>query len=103
VYAVIRTGGKQYRVAPGDEISVEKIAAEVGDSVDLAAVMLVGDDGDVTIGGDVDGTTVAATVVEHGRGEKIRVFTYKNKTRQRRRKGHRQDYTKVRIDSVPSS
>jgi large subunit ribosomal protein L21 len=102
VYAVIETGGKQYRVQPGDEVRVEKLDAEVGDNVELRAVMLVDDDGDVTVGGDLDGQAVAATVTEHGRGEKLRVFTYKNKTRQRRRLGHRQPYTTIRIESVPS-
>ncbi len=102
MYAVIETGGKQYRVEPGDELRVEKLDAEVGDSVDLRPVMLVGDDGDVAVGGTLDGKAVAATVTEHGRGEKLRVFTYKNKTRQRRRLGHRQPYTTIRIDSVPS-
>ncbi len=102
VYAVIRTGGKQYRVAAGDEIEVEKLSGDVGDSVELPAVMLVADSGDVTVGPDVDGRTVTATITDHGKGDKIRVLRYKNKTRQRRRQGHRQRFTRVKIDSLPS-
>jgi large subunit ribosomal protein L21 len=102
VYAVIATGGKQYRVTPGDEIEVEKVSGDVGETIDLRAVLVVGEDGAVTVGPDVEGHTVPATITEHGRGPKIRVFTYKNKTRQRRHLGHRQPYTRLRIESVPS-
>jgi large subunit ribosomal protein L21 len=102
VYAVIETGGKQYRVAAGDEIRVEKLDGDVGDAVDLRPVLLVGDDGGVVAGTEIGDRTVSATIVGHGRGKKIRVFTYKNKTRQRRTQGHRQAYTTVKIEGVPS-
>ncbi len=100
MYAVIATGGKQYRVEAGDELEVEKLDGEVGDDVDLTPVMLVDDDGDVTVGEDLDGTTVPATITEHGRGDKITVFTYKNKTRQRRKQGHRQPYTTIKVGNL---
>jgi large subunit ribosomal protein L21 len=102
VYAVIESGGKQYRVAPGDEVRVEKLDGDVGAQVELRAVLVVADDGEVRAGSDLGGKAVEATITAHGRGDKIRVFTYKNKTRQRRRKGHRQDFTTVKIESVPS-
>ena len=99
-YAVIATGGKQYRVAPGDEITIEKLDGAVGDSVELPAVMVVGDGGDVTVGKDVDGKTVTATITGHDQGPKIRIFTYKNKTRQHKRGGHRQQRTTIKIDAI---
>jgi len=99
-YAVIATGGKQYRVAPGDQITVEKLAGAVGDSVELPAVMVVGEDGALTVGRDADGRTVTATITGHDKGPKIRVFTYKNKSRQHKRGGHRQHRTTVKIDTV---
>jgi large subunit ribosomal protein L21 len=99
VYAVIATGGKQYRVEPGQELIVEKLAGEVGDSLDLQAVMVVDGD-DVTAGKDVADRTVKATIVGHDKGPKIRVFTYKNKSRQHKRRGHRQQRTSIRIDEI---
>ena len=100
MYAVIATGGKQYRVTPGQQLTVEKIDAAVGDSLDLPAVLVVDDEGAVTAGSDLSGRTVAATVTEHGLGDKIRVFTYKNKSRQHKRRGHRQPRTTITIDSI---
>lgn len=99
-YAVIATGGKQYRVAPGDEVTIERLNGEVGDAVELDAVMLVGDGGDVTVGKDAAGKTIKATITGHDKGPKIRVFTYKNKSRQHKRGGHRQMRTTVKIDSI---
>ena len=100
MYAVVATGGKQYRVEPGQELTVEKLAGDVGASVTLPAVMVVDDEGAVTTGKDVADRTIAATITGHGRGERIRVFTYKNKTRQRKRRGHRQHNTTIRIDDI---
>lgn len=99
MYAVIATGGKQYRVAPGDEITVEKLDGEVGASVSFPALM-VADDGNVTAGEAVAGRTVSATITEHKRSAHVRVFTYKNKSRQHKRRGHRQHQTVVKIDSI---
>lgn len=100
MFAVIATGGKQYRVTEGQQLTVEKLDLAVGDSVDLPAVLVVGDDGAVTAGPDVDGRTVSATVTSHSLGDKIRVFTYKNKSRQHKRRGHRQQRTTITIDSI---
>lgn len=98
-YAVIATGGKQYRVEPGQKLTVEKLDGAVGDTVELPAVMVVDDSG-VTAGSDVAGRTVTATITEHGRGDKIRVFNYKNKSRQHKRRGHRQLQTTITVDSI---
>jgi large subunit ribosomal protein L21 len=100
VYAVIATGGKQYRVEPGQELTVEKLDGAVGDAVELRPVMIVADNGDVTTGTDLDGRAVKATITDHGQGRKIRVFTYKNKSRQHKRRGHRQLQTTVTIDEI---
>jgi large subunit ribosomal protein L21 len=100
VYAVVATGGKQYRVQPGQELTVEKLAGEVGATVDLRPVLVVDDEGAVTTGADLDGRTVGATITGHGKGKYIRVFTYKNKSRQHKRRGHRQPQTTIRIDAI---
>lgn len=99
MYAVIATGGKQYRVEPGQEVTVERLAGDVGDAVELTPVLVV-DDGGVTAGGDLDGRAVKATITGHDRAPRIRVFTYKNKSRQHKRRGHRQHRTTVRIDEI---
>jgi large subunit ribosomal protein L21 len=100
VYAVIATGGKQYRVQPGQEVTVEKLAGDIGDAIDLVPLMVVGDDGAVTTGGDLGDRAIKATITGHDRGPKIRVFTYKNKSRQHKRRGHRQHRTIVRIEEI---
>ena len=100
MYAVIATGGKQYRVEPGEQLTVEKLDGDVGASVELRPVMIVDDSGSVTAGGDLEGRSVKATITDHGRGTKIRVFTYKNKSRQHKRRGHRQHQTTIRIDEI---
>lgn len=100
MYAVIATGGKQLRVEPGQQVRVEALPGEVGDTVALRPVLVVDDAGAVTSGGGLAGRTVAATITAHDRDPRIRVFSYKNKTRQRKRRGHRQHRTVVRIDSV---
>ncbi len=99
MYAVIATGGKQYRVEPGQQITVERLDGEVGDRVTLPAVMVV-DGEEVTVGGDVEGRSVTATITGHDKAPRIRVFTYKNKSRQHKRRGHRQHRTNLRIDSI---
>lgn len=103
MYAVVATGGKQYRVKEGDTLDVEKLDAGADETVMLRPVMLV-DDGDVTVGSDALATAaVTATVVDHHRGPKIRIFKYKNKTGYRRTAGHRQPLTRVRIDRISAS
>lgn len=100
IYAIVRSGGKQYRVEPSQTLDVERIDAEVGSKVDLG-VLLLGGDGETKVGTPLlDGVKVVAEVVEHGRGPKIRVFKYKNKTRYRRRQGHRQGYTRLTIREI---
>lgn len=100
MYAVIATGGKQYRVEPGQTLTVEKLPGEVGDTVELSAVLIVDDAGAVAAGGTLVDRKVTATITEHDRGPKVRVFTYKNKTRSRKRRGHRQHRTTIRIDEI---
>lgn len=102
MYAVIETGGKQYRVAPGQEVLVEKLPAEPGDEWELSrCLMVVGDEGDTRVGSPyVDGAKAVATVVSQERGEKILVFKYKPKSNYRRRQGHRQYLTRLRIDRI---
>lgn len=100
MYAVIATGGKQYRVEPGMELTVEHLSGEVDDTVELRPVMVVDDEGAVTAGKDLGDRAVKATITGHGRGAKVRVFTYKNKSRQHKRRGHRQHQTTIKIDSI---
>jgi len=101
VYAIIRTGGKQYRVQAGDVVHVERLAAAVGASVTLDDVLLIGDEGSTRIGSPrVENATVPGTVVEQDRDAKIRIFKYKKRKHYRRTKGHRQSFTAVRIDRV---
>ena len=101
MYAVIRSGGKQYRVAPGQTIRLEKVAGEVGAKVELGNVLLVENDGNVQLGNPlVANAKIEATVVEHDRAKKILVFKKRRKKQYRRTHGHRQDYTSVRIDNI---
>lgn len=102
MYAVIQTGGKQYSVSPGDLVRVEKLKGDVGSTVEFDKVVAVADgQGNVAAGSGVSGS-VTATIASHGRGKKIRVFKFKRRKMYRRRMGHRQDYTEVRIESIPA-
>jgi len=101
MYAVIRTGGKQARVAPGDRLTVERLPGAVGDSVELADVLLVGDEGAPRVGTPrVEGARVIGTITAQGRGPKITVFKMKRRKGYRRKTGHRQEYTELRIDRI---
>jgi large subunit ribosomal protein L21 len=101
MFAVIRTGGKQYRVAPNDIIKVEKIAGEPGDIVELAEVILLGGEGGPKTGSPtIAGAMVAAEVISQGRGEKVVVFKKKRRKNYRRKKGHRQLLTALRITEI---
>lgn len=101
MYAVVSTGGKQYRVEPGTQLSVERLPAEPGASVTFDRVLMVGDGEQVSIGTPVvDGATVTATVLGQERGPKIVIFKFKQKVKYRRRTGHRQELTRVRIDRI---
>jgi large subunit ribosomal protein L21 len=101
MYAVIQTGGKQYRVAPGEELRVEKLDGAVGDEIYFDSVLLVSKDDKVTVGKPVlENIRVQATITRQGRGPKIIVFKYKRRKRYRKKQGHRQDYTGVRITQI---
>jgi large subunit ribosomal protein L21 len=101
VYAIIRAGGKQYRVEPGDVVHLSRVEAEVGTTLTLDDVLLVGGDEGVRVGTPrVTSAAVLATVLEQGRDAKIRVFKYKKRKHYRRTRGHRQAFTAVRIDQV---
>lgn len=101
MFAIVKTGGKQYRVAEGDVLKVEKIDADAGTELELPVLMLGGAGGDTKVGApNVDGATVKVEVIGHGRGEKLDGYKYKAKTNYRRHYGHRQSYTEVRVKSV---
>ena len=100
MYAVIETGGKQYRVQQGDVITVEKLNAEAGSVVTFDKVLVLGEGKDVKVGTPYLDAAVTATVVEHGKGQKVIIFKYKSKKDYRKKQGHRQPYTMVKIESL---
>ncbi len=101
MYAVIKTGGKQYRVVKDEVIAVEKLVGEAGASLDLGEVLMIGDDKGTTVGSPlIDGASVSAEVVEQARNDKIVVFKKKRRKNYRRKKGHRQDITLLRITDI---
>ncbi len=101
MFAVIKTGGKQYKVAPNDVLRIEKIAGQPGDTVELDAVLAVGGEAGVTLGAPlVEGAMVAAEVIEQGRADKIIVFKKKRRKNHRRRNGHRQHETVLRVTEI---
>ncbi len=101
MYAVIETGGKQYQVKAGDEVFIEKLDAQADDKVTFDKVMMVGDEGKTTVGAPyVEGATVSAKVLKNGKSKKITVFTYKPKKGEKRKIGHRQPYTQVKIEAI---
>ena len=101
MYAIIVTGGKQYRVQKGDVVFVEKLGAEEGAEVKFDTVLAVGEEGAVKFGApSVEGASVAAKVVKNGKGKKLNIITYRPKKGSARRMGHRQPYTKVEITAI---
>jgi large subunit ribosomal protein L21 len=101
MYAIIRTGGKQFRAEPGKTIKVPSLAAEVGEAITFEDVLVTGTDDGVQVGAPtVAGARVTGEVVEHGKGRKIIVFKWKRRKNYRRKQGHRQKYTAVRIDQI---
>ena len=101
MYAVIKTGGKQYRVAPGEKIKIEQIPADVGAQIVLDQVLMVSDGDAVQLGNPlVSGATVSATVIAHGRGAKVKIFKLRRRKHYQRTQGHRQNYTEIRVDSI---
>jgi len=101
MYAVIRTGGKQYKVAAGGKLKVESLPAEVGSEIEINDVLMVADGDDIKIGAPVlAGASVKATVLGHGRGEKVMIFKMRRRKHYRKTQGHRQNYTEIRIDGI---
>lgn len=101
MYAVIRTGGKQYKVAAGNKLKIESLPVDVGGTVEIKDVLMVADGDAIRIGAPlVSGATVTATVISHGRGEKIHIFKMRRRKHYRKSQGHRQNYTEIRIDGV---
>ena len=101
MYAVIKTGGKQYKVVPGEKLKVEQIPAEVGAQIVLDQVLLVGDESNVRLGQPiVAGATVTATVLAHGRGDKVKIFKMRRRKHYQKHQGHRQGFTELKIDGI---
>ncbi len=99
MYAIIATGGKQYKVSEGDEIRVEKLDVEVGSTVTFDQVIAISDK-DLKVAGDVANATVTGTVMDQGKGKKVIVYKYKRKTGYHKKNGHRQLYTQIKIDKI---
>ena len=101
MYAVIKTGGKQYRVVQGERLKVEKLEAEVGAKVTLDQILMVADGDKITIGSPVvKGASVKATVVSHGRGDKVMIFKFRRRKHYRKTQGHRQSFTEIKIEAI---
>lgn len=101
MYAIIQTGGKQYKVTEGEMVKIEKLNAEAGDKVTLEQVLMLKDDSGTKIGSPfVDGAKVTAAVLEQGRGKKITVYKYKKRKNVRKKQGHRQAYTRLLIEKI---
>ena len=101
MYAIVATGGKQYRVKEGEKLRVEKLSADAGDKVVLDQVLLVGEGEDVKVGAPyLKGATVTATVTENGRGDKVKIVKFRRRKHSRRTMGHRQSYTEIEITGI---
>lgn len=101
MYAVIKTGGKQYKVAAGDYLKVEKLDGDVGSKVVIDKILMVADGDNVTIGSPlVTGAKVNATVLSHGKGDKVMIFKFHRRKHYRKTQGHRQSYTEIQIDDI---
>ena len=101
MYAVIKTGGKQYKVVAGEKIKIEQIAADVGQEITIDQVLAIGAGADLTVGTPlVTGASVVATVLAHGRHDKVRIFKMRRRKHYQKRQGHRQNYTEIQIGAV---
>ena len=101
MYAVIKTGGKQYRVVTGETLKVELIPGDIGSAIVLDKVLMVSDGDKLSVGKPMLlGATVAATIVSHGRGDKVRIFKMRRRKHYQKNQGHRQNYTEIRIDGI---
>ena len=101
MYAVIKTGGKQYRVASGDKIKIEQITADIGQEITIDQVLAVGNGSDLKIGSPlVSGATVTVTVLSHGKHDKVRIFKMRRRKHYQKRQGHRQQFTELQIGAI---
>jgi large subunit ribosomal protein L21 len=101
MYAIIETGGKQYPVSPGEEVRVEKIEGEIGSAVEFKKVLAIPpDEGGFLAGADAQSATVTGTIIDQARGKKIIIYKFKRRKMYRRKNGHRQDYTQVKIEGI---
>jgi large subunit ribosomal protein L21 len=101
MYAVVKTGGKQYRVSAGEKLKVEQIPADVGAQITLDQILMVGAGDSVKVGAPlVAGATITATVVSHGRHDKVKIFKMRRRKHYQKHQGHRQNYTELRIDAI---
>ncbi len=101
MYAVIKTGGKQYRVITGETLKVEILPGDIGSSIVLDKVLMVSDGETLSVGKPMLlGATVAATIISHGRGDKVRIFKMRRRKHYQKNQGHRQNYTEIRIDGI---
>ena len=101
MYAVIKTGGKQYRVIPGEKLKIEQIPADIGSEIVIDQVLMVSDGDALKVGAPlVAGATVKATVIAHGRGDKVKIFKMRRRKHYRKTQGHRQNFTEIRIETI---
>jgi large subunit ribosomal protein L21 len=101
MYAVIKTGGKQYRVIPGEKLKIEQIPADIGSEIVIDQVLMVSDGDALKVGAPlVVGATVKATVIAHGRGDKVKIFKMRRRKHYRKTQGHRQNFTEIRIETI---
>ncbi|MCK9510149.1 MAG: 50S ribosomal protein L21 [Pigmentiphaga sp.] len=101
MYAVIKTGGKQYRVAAGEKLKIEQIPADIGQEIAIDQILAVGEGDQLQVGTPlVSGATVKATVLAHGRHDKVRIFKMRRRKHYQKRQGHRQNYTEIRIEAI---
>jgi large subunit ribosomal protein L21 len=101
MYAVIKTGGKQYKVAAGEKLKIEKLVGDVGSKVVIDKVLMINDGENTTIGAPlVAGATVSATVLSHGRGDKVMIFKFRRRKHYRKTQGHRQSFTEIQIGEI---
>ncbi len=101
MYAVVKTGGKQYRVAKGDKLRVETLSAAEGDAIELGEVLMISDGDKVTVGTPmIEGASVSASVTSHGRGKKVEIIKFRRRKHYRRQAGHRQNYTELEITGI---
>jgi large subunit ribosomal protein L21 len=104
MYAVIKTGGKQYRIRAGDKLKVESLPVEIGGEVVLGDVLMLADGGNITVGKPhINGAQVKATVLSHGRGDKILIYKMRRRKHYRKTLGHRQNFTEIRIDAISAA